>query len=90
MATILMQATRVHHRFTWIGYAIAGALLASGTSPRSHAVPPDVISIHADDPAIRFSGRAEVIGTNAVVLGWSGARGSPALPGIGFGRHLAR
>ncbi|MBE2216191.1 MAG: SGNH/GDSL hydrolase family protein [Opitutaceae bacterium] len=65
-------------RLRFFGLLLACAMLAacstapSGTATKT-SVPADV-TIAANDPAVRLSGRSEGAGTERVTFGWSGAR----------------
>ncbi len=53
---------------------VACILLGVGASAQTHVVPAGAVTIGADQPAIRCSGRAEGTGTRQVTFGWSGNR----------------
>lgn len=53
---------------------LASVLLAAGALTQPCAVASGSVTIGADHPAIRCSGRAEGVGTDKVTFGWSGAR----------------
>jgi lysophospholipase L1-like esterase len=61
-------------RLSLIRSLFASALLAAGALARQPDAPADALTIAADNPAIRYSGRSEGIGTAKVTIGWSGAR----------------